>query len=60
MKKKIKIIDKIGNKHIEKTVELRALDHLKSQQIHKGFIHKDKTKVIPRKRKYKDKEGEAF
>ncbi len=53
MKRKVKLVDKINNKTISTTVEIPAKDHLKSQQINKASIQQDKTKIIPRKRKYK-------
>lgn len=54
MKRKVKLVDKINNKTISKEIEVRAIDHFKAQQIHKASVQKDKTKVIPRKQKYKN------
>ena len=53
MKRKIKIIDKINNKVTTKEVAVRDLDHLRAQQKYKATITRDKTKIIPRRQKYK-------
>lgn len=53
MKKKIRINDKISQTIIVKEVNIPAKDHLLAQQKYKSSIQQDKTKIIPRKRKYK-------
>ena len=58
MKKKIKVIDKINNKVINKEIIIRDLDHFESQKKFKSQVYTDKTKVIPRKQKYKPKVGD--
>lgn len=57
MKQKIKVIDKVSGKTIEKEVELRNLDHFQVQLRTKHNIFRNKKKYN-RKLKHKNKEGE--
>lgn len=56
MKKTIKINDNINNKVLKKEIKISGRDHLIAQQRYKAYVFSDKTKVIPRKQKYKDKD----
>lgn len=59
MKRKIKIKDKISGVTLVKEVNIRNYEHFAIQQTTRGMIHKDKTKIIPRKQKYKQiKDGD--
>ena len=58
MKRKIKLVDNINKKVVIKEVKIRDYDHFMAQQSFKSVIHKDKTKIIPRKQKYKTKAGD--
>lgn len=42
MKQKIKIIDKVSGKTIEKEVELRNLDHFNVQRRSHAYIYRNK------------------
>lgn len=53
MKQKIKIIDKVSGKIVEKEVELRNLDHFNVQLRNRAHIYRNK-KVYTRKRKHKN------
>ena len=52
MKKKIKIIDKITGKNLEKEIEVRNLDHLETQLKTRANIFRDR-KLYNRKVKHK-------
>ena len=54
MKQKIRVIDKVSGKTIEKEVEIRNLDHFNIQLRNKHRIFKDHTKYT-RKFKHKKK-----
>ena len=54
MKRKIKIIDKVSGKTIEKETEIRNLDHFEIQKKTRAHIFRDRTKYT-RKRKHKNK-----
>lgn len=53
MKRKVKITDKVSGKVIIKEVNVRNYEHFEIQRRTKASIHKDKSKIIPRKQKYK-------
>jgi hypothetical protein len=57
MKQKIKVIDKVSGKTIEKEVELRNLDHFNVQLRTKHNIFRNKKKYN-RKLKHKKKDEE--
>ena len=57
MKQKIKIIDKVTGKTLEKEVEIPNKDHFEVQLKTKSHIFKNR-KAYTRKRKYKKPEGE--
>ena len=57
MKQKIKVIDKVSGKTIEKEIELRNLDHFNVQLRTKHNIFRNKKKYT-RKFKHKKKDEE--
>lgn len=57
MKQKIKIIDKVNGKVLEKEVEIRNQDHFNVQLKTKAHVFKNRKKYT-RKLKHRNKEGE--
>ena len=57
MKQKIKIIDKVTGKTLEKEVEIPNKDHFEVQLKTKSHIFKNR-KAYTRKRKHKKPDGE--
>jgi hypothetical protein len=57
MKQKIKIIDKVSGKVLEKEVEIRNQDHFNVQLKNKAHIFKNRKKYT-RKLKHKKKDEE--
>lgn len=57
MKQKIKIIDKVSGKVLEKEVELPNKDHFNVQLKTKAHVFKNRKKYT-RKLKHRNKEGE--
>jgi hypothetical protein len=55
MKQKIKIIDKVTGKTLEKEVEIRNQDHFEVQKRTRAHIFRNRKKYT-RKRKYKGEE----
>ena len=54
MKQKIKIIDNISNKVVEKEVVIPNKDHLEAQIKYPARVHRDKTKYT-RKQKHRNR-----
>ena len=57
MKRKIKIIDKVSGKTLEKEVEIRNQDHFEVQLRTRAHIFRNR-KLYNRKRKHKHKDEE--
>lgn len=57
MKQKIKVVDKVSGKTLEKEVEIRNQDHFEVQLRTKAHVFRNRKKYT-RKKKHKKPEGE--